>query len=314
MKYIIYKLSFPNGVHFGNKSLEDSEFTFHADTLFSALCQEAKKDSLDSLEKLVEKAKNGDIVLSDAFPFIDNEFYIPKPIIRIESEEKGDSKTKKAFKRLTYITMSGLVEYLNGQCDAQEEVKKIGKLGQASSRVLTDQRREETLPYRVGVYNFNVDEYDCGLYVILGYDNDDDYFMLSNLFEGLSYSGIGGKRSSGLGRFDIRTSKIPPEIEKRLNNDGSRYMSLSVALPNDDEFENALANSSYKLIKRSGFVASADYADEYMRKRDLFVFDAGSCFTFKFDGVVADVSEYGRHPVYRYAKPMFLEVSIWKTI
>ena len=43
MNYTLYCLEFINGVHFGRGNLDSSEITFHADTLFSALFQEALK-------------------------------------------------------------------------------------------------------------------------------------------------------------------------------------------------------------------------------------------------------------------------------
>ena len=45
-----------------------------------------------------------------------------------------------------------------------------------------------------------------------------------------------------------------------------RYMLLSVALPLDEELENAMENASYLLEKRSGFVASSDYAEGVEKK------------------------------------------------
>lgn len=86
-------------------------------------------------------------------------------------------------------------------------------------------------------------------------------------------------------------------------------MSLSAALPKDDELETVLEGAEYLLCKRSGFVASEKYAPEQMRKKDLYVFRAGSCFPARFCGDIYDVSDKcGRHPVYRYAKPMLMEV------
>ena len=76
----------------------------------------------------------------------------------------------------------------------------------------------------------------------------------------------------------------------------------------DDELEQALEDASYLMQKRSGFVASAIYADEWRKKRDLYVFSAGSCFKNCFQGDIFDVSDGGRHPVYRYAKPLFMGV------
>ena len=74
MNYKIYKMIFTQGVHFGEHSLEKSEITFQADTLFSALCIEALK--IDKLEVLIKSVKEDHLVFSDAFPYMDQEFFI----------------------------------------------------------------------------------------------------------------------------------------------------------------------------------------------------------------------------------------------
>ena len=104
--------------------------------------------------------------------------------------------------------------------------------------------------------------------------------------------------------------QIPEQLLECLQKKSDRYMLLSVALPADEELENAMENASYLLEKRSGFVASSDYAEEWRKKRDLYVFTAGSCFVNCFAGDIYDVSEGGKHPVYRYAKPIFMGVSL----
>ncbi len=125
----------------------------------------------------------------------------------------------------------------------------------------------------------------------------------------LSFSGLGGKRASGFGRFVLSCDGIPAELKKRLEGTGTGYMTLSAALPTDEEMETVMGGAEYLLSKRSGFISSENYAEEQMRKRDLYVFRAGSCFSTRFCGDIYDVSDgRGRHPVYRYAKPMLMEV------
>ena len=46
------------------------------------------------------------------------------------------------------------------------------------------------------------------------------------------------------------------------------------------------------------------------KKKELYSFKAGSCFSHKFDGHIFDLSEGGNHPVYRYAKPLMMGVDI----
>lgn len=85
-------------------------------------------------------------------------------------------------------------------------------------------------------------------------------------------------------------------------------MSLSCSLPKYNELETVLEGASYLLQKRSGFVVSDKYSEEPLRKRDLYILKAGSCFRTIFEGDIYDVSDGGTHAVYRYAKPLFMEV------
>lgn len=307
MDYRIYKLRFSGMVHLGSTNLEDSEYSLSADTLFSALCHEAVKTGDKMIERLYTAAKNGDISLSDAFPYIGDELFVPKPYKRITNgDDTGDSTIKKAYKKLKYIPAGKLDEYLKGNYDVMSEGDLEG-LGKSQIKVSAAIRgEEETKPYRVGMYSFNKNN---GLYMIIGYNKEEDVDFTEELLNGLSYSGIGGKRNSGLGRFDPVYFKMPDVLNKRLGKRGETNMSLSVCLPRDDELDDSMRGAQYSLIKRSGFVQSDTYAGEQMKKRDLYVFKAGSCFANTFEGDVYDVStDAGAHPVYRYAKPMFLEV------
>ena len=45
--------------------------------------------------------------------------------------------------------------------------------------------------------------------VLAGYENESDRELLDELFESLQYTGIGGKKSSGLGRFIYKVCKVP---------------------------------------------------------------------------------------------------------
>lgn len=87
-------------------------------------------------------------------------------------------------------------------------------------------------------------------------------------------------------------------------------MTLSCALPQDNELAFALDGAAYQIVKRSGFIDSVHYAKEQRKHRVLYVLAAGSCFRNKFDGDIYDISNGGNHPVYRYAKPLFLGVNL----
>lgn len=307
MNYIIYRLTFPNGVHFGNKNLDESKYTFSADTLFSALFKESLKFSNETYGKgFYESVKNGDLIFSDGLPFMEDTYYIPKPMLYIEKLE--NFKTRKAYKNLKYIPIDLLDDYLNGEFDILSEKDIFEEFGVSSSKAAVAIRgEEESKPYRIGIYNFDKQN---GLYILVGYNKKTDIDYFYDILSSLSYSGLGGKRSSGLGRFTIeKVEDLPNEFKERLNIKGNNFMTLSISLPDEEELESVLEFARYKLVKRSGFVASTNYADEFQRKKDFYAFEAGSCFKKMFKGNIYDVSAYGNHPVYRYAKGFFLEVS-----
>lgn len=309
MKYKVYKMSFQTAVHFGSGTLESGEDTFLADTLFSALCQEACKMDASLYESLCEYAFSDQLRLSDAFPYVGDVFYLPKPMMKIVKEEKtASSALKKAYKKLKYISIDSFEEYLRGDYDVLGE-HGLDELGIHDVRsVVAIRGNEKTEPYRIGEFYFKEGN---GLYFIVGYESEPAILLLEELLESLSYSGIGGKRSAGYGRFTVSMKKIPPVLEERLNTVAFRYMTVSVSLPKAEELEEVMEDAEYILCKRSGFVASETYAREQMRKKDLYVFKAGACFTKKFNGDVYDVSsEGGKHPVYRYAKPLFVGVDV----
>lgn len=303
MNYKICKLEFNAPVHFGNGALSDSGKTFCADTLFSALYLEALKSG--QAEELYQRTKAGALLLSDAFPYVREEYFLPKPMVYIEPKESGNSVQKKCYKKLQYIPASALQDYLNG---AEPEPEwDLDGLGTESSQVMAAVRREEdTLPYVVGNFQFSK---GCGLYCILAYEDDEDQYLAEDLLMSLSFTGIGGKRSSGKGRFNFKYGKNTADLESLLEKKtGRRSLLLSTALPREEELTEALVGSSYLLQKRSGFVLSEDYAPEQRKKRDLFTMQAGSCFAHRFEGDIYDVSMGGAHPVYRYAKALFAEI------
>lgn len=307
MKYKIYRLKFSTAVHFGSGRLGGSDDVFLADRLFSAMCIEARKScGTGGIEKLADMAKNNRLLLSDGMPYIGQTLYIPKPIMHIETTDSGNSAIKKAFKKLRFIPADKLGEYLDGRLDAEYEVKLFSGLGKKTEKIsaaVSD--NDDTVPYRIGTYEFAE---NSGLYFILGYDSDEVYELADSLIYSLQYEGIGGKISSGLGKFTSVIENIPDDFGNRLEGEYKRYMSLSVCMAKDSEIENAASGATYSLVKRSGFISSPDYADRPLKKKTVYCFSAGSCFGCRFEGDVLDLGGKGSHPVYRYAKPMLMGV------
>ena len=308
MNYRLLKMNFYTPVHFGGGNLATTDYVIHADTVFSAICCEIAKDNPEKIETVKNLFIEKKLLISDAMPYIQDRYYIPKPFITIETD-KGNSKLKKFSKKLKYIPIDELENYLQGKMEIEREllffennfarkdlVEKVGVKG-----------NEKPEPYSVNVVYYTE---SSGLYLVVGYENDEDYWLLEKILECISFSGIGGKVSSGYGKFNLLSGKESEEklFKLYLEKEVDRYMSLSVSLPGEGRLEDVVSNSRYGLLKRSGFVASNDYSESYRRKNDIYLFEAGSVFTNKFDGDIFDVSCAGKHPVYRYALPLFMGV------
>lgn len=310
MKYILQKMKFDKGVHFGSGVLAESEYVIYADTIFSALCIEALElGGEEMLNQLVSYARNGQLCISDSLPYIDTDYYVPKPMLQIELDENDDKNDKKAAKSLKYISLDMFEDYLAGELDCGGELEIFSKMGKHIVRTQAVVRRDDdTLPYSVGVFHFSE---NAGLYICVGYESGEALQLINRLFHSLQFSGLGGKRKDGVGRFSVSQEEVVGELLCKLNqSDADQYMTLSCALPREDELTSVLENASYQLIKRSGFVQSENYSDSNRKKRDLYLFKSGACFKNHFSGDIYDVSQKGRHAVFRYAKPMFMGVSL----
>lgn len=308
MKYSVYKFEFNAGVHIGDSSLEDSEFQIHADTIFSALCMQALHAGGETgLNAFCDMVRRGRIMISDALPYIGDTLYIPKPMLSVQGEREGSPVDKKNFKKMKYIPVDKVDDFVKGNIDAAAVNDNMNKLGSSELRTQASIKGlKKTLPYNVGVYRFAEGN---GLYMIAGYESDEDKYYLEDLLKALSYDGIGGKRSSGLGRFTFKPEKMTEKLTAALQDTSAdKYITLSVCLPDSELDDDMLAGASYSLIRRGGFVYSADYAAEPRRKKDIYLFQPGSVFEKRFKGSVFDVSDGGSHPVYRYAMPLWMGV------
>ena len=234
MEYTIYQLEFKTGVHFGTGMLNESACTFKADQIFSALYIEALKLNLQ--QQLYDAVKKGNLLISDAFPYIGQQYMIPKPMIYVEPVNRGESKQKKAYKKMKFIPVECLSDFLSGKMDlSNDPMEHYGHYFQQTMAAV--RTGEETLPYRVGTFYYGE---GCGLYIIAAYQSENEKCLMEKLLTALSYTGIGGKKSGGLGKYRYNEGQIPEQLLECLQKKSDRYMLLSVALPEDEELDNAM--------------------------------------------------------------------------
>lgn len=333
MSYFLYQLQFDAPVHFGaaeqGGGLEQTGWEYPADTLFSALCCElALQQEFERLAHLVDKVERGAIRLSDLFPYAeigqDTAFFLPKPVLLpkhgrplaamadLASVRKA-AAARKAQKKARYLRARELCSYAeamkNGQVYVPDELPEFG------SEMLAERvscRGEEPLPYYVGSFSFAA---GAGLYGIVWLENEEDAEWLQRLLELLGISGIGGKRSSGYGKFHLLDDFLELYPEGTYEDDMVLYrllqasdapwqMALSVLLPKQEDISFVKAGQ-YQLKKRSGFIAG-----ENRKKNSLYLVTAGSCMPVRLDGSLVSVSGAAGHPVWRYGKGMYVGLMI----
>ena len=297
MTYKMYIMNFQSA-HFGAGTLDSSKMTFAADRLFSALAIEAKK--MRKMEEFVSLAGQDEFVLTDAFPYKSGPF-LPKPIgfpkfdqPDLTTDVKEVRRQAKMAKKLQFIPFDKFDSYVNGTLfeDAEHAVTNI---------ITKNQPHVDGHLYQVSTVRF-ADQ--SALYVIATESN-----LLNELMTSLQYTGIGGKRSSGYGRFDLTITDIPDALKNRLTkvHQGS-VMTLTTSLPVEKELEYAMETGSYLLSKSSGFAFSTKTNENY-RKQDLYKFASGSTFSETFTGQIVDVRPLDfPHEVLNYAKPLFFKM------
>lgn len=325
MMYYIFTLKFLTPVHFGDTanggSLDKFSLQCSADTLFAALCNEAANKGSDAVETLVKKTAEGKIVFSSLFPYwrtVDDDlyFYLPKPLLKLEQDEQQSVKSFEEIKQLatklkkqkksTYIRASQINSLLeSGGSDRQFAVPEFAAPLVAGRVAL---REEKPLPYYVGSYVFSE---NSGLYFILGVEHEEEFMLIKELLLSLGYSGIGGKRSSGYGKFELADNDLMlyddgTAIALMLYNEKSKYqMCLAPVCPCVDEID-VVKQGSYKLIKRGGFIASSAAKDN-IKRNSIYMLQEGSCFPERLRGQMLQQTVDGlAHDVYRDGIGMFV--------
>lgn len=325
MNYCLFKLRFTTPVHFGVPgsalSLYGSEDHFLADTLYSAFCHEAL--SLwgeDGLRNLMEEAEKGRLLLSDSMPWSGDSFYLPRPYVNGKrSLEELTSKQRKAMKKLRWLPVEAFdtfsssvktgerfrVETVQAQFGDEDEMTRVHISGLEVPR-----------PFQVGIYRFRE---NCGLYFIAGFSDDSLGEKVRTLTEAVGMSGIGGRVSSGLGKYRIEDCVFLNEffdtqtewLFRALSaEDSKRFLLLTSSLPEEEDLDRVICEASYQLVRRGGFVGSASFAESPRKKKTEYYLTAGSVLPCRYSGSVRSVAEGGKHPVLRFNQPIFLGVDL----
>lgn len=326
MSYYIFQLEFDSPVHFGASDhgggLEQITLKYTSDTLFSAICVElAMQGEFELLNQLYEMADTGSLKLSDLFPYQqedgDLKLYLPKPFTDREAsflplkdmeEAKAISAQRKEIKKQSYIRISEIEALLSAMKSGKPYISGdvLNEGLDTVAHKVNCRTGGDTLPYYISLHSFPA---GTGLYLIAELPDDfADMFM--KILESLGYSGIGGKRSAGYGKFHLSDDRFEVDdifadtafLQKMLEDNAAKeYMAISSVLPKENEIT-AVSCGRYQLMKSGGFTGGI--------KRDgVYMIAAGSCLKQRIIGDIINIAHdddaFG-HPVWRYGKGMFV--------
>lgn len=131
------------------------------------------------------------------------------------------------------------------------------------------------------------------LYFLLDAKNDDMEDKVVNGLRFIEDKGLGGGSSTGHGDFEIEDVRDFDELD--IPRSSEKFMSLSLYIPKEDEWEYFTENSkdmSYELVKRKGIVEEAFSSFNNPWKKTVFMFKPGSIFPKKKES-----ENYGQNPI-----------------
>ena len=333
MSYFLYKLEFDSPVHFGNAEqggkLEQVGMDYPSDTLFSAICSElALQHETETLNWFITSVKEEKIVFSNLFPFLkkaDQEdfLYLPKPVLsapqdnsekRLSLEElKAAATNRKKQKKINYIRCGKLNDYFTSLRTGSRFEDNM-EFGTVSLTQRVARREDPPLPYYVAKYVFKD---GAGMYLVASFSEEKAGSRFKDILDLLGLSGIGGKRSSGFGKFHIAYSA---QLNENSHGDAGVLfhlledrtalwqMNVSSVLPFIEDLEQ-VKEGQYKLQKRSGFVTAVNGEAE-MKKNSLYLIAAGSCFKKRLAGRLVALGNTGSHDVLRCGKGLYVGLAL----
>lgn len=292
----LVRLNFDAPVHLGEAGLglEESAVWLHSDTLFSAIFKTwLQFDGTPPPEGLI---------LSSAFPFLGEEYYFPRPFLRLPglSREFVDERGKE-IKKLRFVPGSYFFKWLKGEPFEKHEVEdllqKATEVEKAVAAVVRPQVALDRLTRSSGLYFAGETWFKrgAGLFFLVDLP-EEEWPRLQETLRLLGEEGIGGRRSLGYGVFRPEfASRFRPEEP----GEPDAYLTLSLFYPDKGELtEGSLV--AYRLVERTGWLEGTG-GNAARRHQRVLMFAEGSVFGSRVRGRLVEVAPpgYDAHPVYR---------------
>ena len=321
--YTLIKLKEMSPLHVGTgkENYDFSASHLHSDTLSAALAaMKVRHDGEEGLKEFMDS-----FVISSAFPYIGDHFFLPRPLGKIELkvDDCHEYISRKKLKSIKFIEQDLWKNLVAGK-------QVIVSISQLKNGFLLSNGTGFKQPYKSAVhqrvtvprsdeldaepffFDWTFFEKNAGLYCLTDATGE-KLEELVRLFELLGEYGIGTDKNVGGGKFTIETQPfVMPDIKETQN-----QMLLSLYIPTEDELSLIdLENSRYELCQRGGYMAGSRENDFWhLRKKSVYMLGVGSILktTAVLKGKVVDLqpTDYNdsrMHPVYRSGKPFVVPV------
>lgn len=257
------KLKFKTPVRIGELGigLESTSEVLHSDTLFNAIANALVSINGD-LEEFIERIRGGELKISSAFPFKEDTYYLPLPILPYDKKIKAKFISKDNFETLI----------AGGEIEVESEESMPYKVFDLP-KVLIDRVTANTNIYYVSLVRF---ERDCGLYFIV---DGNGKKLIKPALKYLEDEGIGGKRTWGLGRFE---HEWDDHFKIKTPSESNAFVTLSLVFPN-----NLNSILYWKPIIRGGWTLKG----KQIRKPRIIMASEGSVFRKRDEGVLLDLDD-----------------------
>lgn len=342
----LVKLNFGrNLAHFGEVGigLEETSDRVRSDSLFSAwvsiYARLFRKQAVEELLQLFPTDKQPQGIppfrISSTFIYREMEndtiYYLPRPLKFPINYPDDDLAFFKAYKKLNYLPLEIWQRWYQGTGfttdDAQElenytPGKLKGRLATAGvfdyskackieqlPKIAIDRNTRATNIYHTGFVQFDWEKNPAGLYFLLELSLQGEKLAdkLEAALHLLGEEGIGGERSTGAGRFEIKWLELPEHWQNVVNFHAGNHhtlMSLFWDLTITTEF---LKNASYEIQERGGWIAESQ-----LRRQMVRMFSEGSVFSAPPQGKLVDVKpqEFNKHSIYRSGISLSLPIQV----
>lgn len=321
----IVRLEFISPLHIGlgaNDQYDSMDNMLHSDTISGALT--SAYVSLYGDENVPEFIKS--FRVSSAFPFCNNHYFMPKPMVQIKLDWGNDEKNceTKTLKKLEYIELPVYEQLIAGETvKVKDEMLPGNKKflwsgdGRKDAQFMTStiQQRvmvprsgqEDARPYYIERLFFRR---GSGLFFFVEV-NDEALEKVAACIRFLETTGLGTDKSAGNGQFESSFENLSIALPGNSN----MHLLLSLYCPIMDEItEDSLRKSSYLLTKRGGFIAGTSVDKfRHLRKRSIYMMREGSVlYGNKPEGKVIDLrpswNDPALHPVWRDGRAFSLPV------